>query len=464
MVVIDLDADYVVYGSGAMGMAFVDVLMTETQAKIVLVDRHGQPGGHWNDAYPYVKLHQSSAFYGVNSQRLERDPGDYLALASRNEILAYYERLITSWTASGRVVYYPLCVGEDPSQSRRFHCSLNPSKAYEVVATAKVVNATYMDVRVPSMSHATERYKVADGAEVVPLNDLTNAAASYKRYILIGAGKTAYDAALWLLSNGVEPESISWIMPRDALLLNRDFVSPDAVFPKLFDLASVAKDAKTPKDFMAGMTSAAMYHMIDPSRTPTMWKCATVSSAELEQLRKLKTGILRMGHVLEVERDRIALEGGSLAIGPPGSTLCVDCSTDGLSTRPSIPVFKGDVITLQSVRLCQQVFSAALIAHLEARGGNEETKNKLSIPVPHPDNMNEREIMNEMLKSGANSERAWCRDPELSKWLRRSRLNFDAHRPHLRTVTKALLENWHRLPTLIQVLRQSRRQTPTAKL
>eukprot|EP00404_Azadinium_spinosum_P008688 CAMPEP_0180553278 /NCGR_PEP_ID=MMETSP1036_2-20121128/74219_1 /TAXON_ID=632150 /ORGANISM="Azadinium spinosum, Strain 3D9" /LENGTH=66 /DNA_ID=CAMNT_0022568839 /DNA_START=20 /DNA_END=217 /DNA_ORIENTATION=+ len=66
-----------------------------------------------------------------------------------------------------------------------------------------------MDVQVPSINHASERYKVADGADLVPPNDLPEVAASYNRYVIIGAGKTAFDAALWLLRNGVDPVSIS---------------------------------------------------------------------------------------------------------------------------------------------------------------------------------------------------------------------------------------------------------------
>ena len=44
-------------------------------------------------------------------------------------------------------------------------------------------------------------------------------------------------------------------------------------------------------------------------------------------------------------------------------TRCyVDCSADGLERRPVVPIFATDRITLQSVRTCQQVFSAAFIA------------------------------------------------------------------------------------------------------
>ena len=56
-----MDTDYLVIGSGTAGLAFVDTLLAEGDAHITIVDRHGKPGGHWNDAYPFVTLHQPSA-------------------------------------------------------------------------------------------------------------------------------------------------------------------------------------------------------------------------------------------------------------------------------------------------------------------------------------------------------------------------------------------------------------------
>ena len=57
-----IDADYLIVGAGAVGMAFADTILTDTDARILMVDRHHCPGGHWNDAYPFVRLHQPSAF------------------------------------------------------------------------------------------------------------------------------------------------------------------------------------------------------------------------------------------------------------------------------------------------------------------------------------------------------------------------------------------------------------------
>ena len=58
-----LTADYLVVGAGAMGMAFVDELLSgNATATVVLVDRYAGPGGHWRRSYPFVSLHQPAAF------------------------------------------------------------------------------------------------------------------------------------------------------------------------------------------------------------------------------------------------------------------------------------------------------------------------------------------------------------------------------------------------------------------
>ena len=74
-----LTTDYLIIGSGAAGMSFADQLLTETNANIVIVDRHHLPGGHWNDAYPFVRLHGPSAFYGVGSRQLATTASMYPA-------------------------------------------------------------------------------------------------------------------------------------------------------------------------------------------------------------------------------------------------------------------------------------------------------------------------------------------------------------------------------------------------
>ena len=69
----ELNVDYLIVGAGAMGMAFADTVIAESDKAVAIVDRGGRPGGHWNTAYPFVRLHQPSSFYGVNSEHLGSD-------------------------------------------------------------------------------------------------------------------------------------------------------------------------------------------------------------------------------------------------------------------------------------------------------------------------------------------------------------------------------------------------------
>ncbi|MCE2558432.1 MAG: NAD(P)-binding protein [Acidobacteria bacterium] len=92
------EVDYLVVGAGAMGMAFTDTLLHESDATIALVDRLDRPGGHWNHAYPFVRLHQPSAYYGVNSRPLGENRLDasgrnagMMELAGAHELLAYFD-------------------------------------------------------------------------------------------------------------------------------------------------------------------------------------------------------------------------------------------------------------------------------------------------------------------------------------------------------------------------------------
>jgi|SRR5882724_7016942 len=92
------------------------------------------------------------------------------------------------------------------------------------------------------------------------------------------------------------------------------------------------------------------------------------------QLRTIKN-IVRLGHLQRIEHDRVVLDCGTIAA--TSSVLYIDCTADGLERRPPVAVFDGNRMTLQTVRGCQQVFSAAFIAHVEAAYCDDAVKNEL---------------------------------------------------------------------------------------
>ena len=430
-----LEADYLVIGSGAMAMAFTDVLLQETNATVIMVDRHHQPGGHWNDAYPYVRLHQPSAFYGVNSKSLGSHSIDeqgwnkgLYELATNSEIVAYFDQVMNQgFLRSGRVQYFSSCeyLGEG-----RFKSLM--SGAEWVVKSNKVVDTTYMNVTVPSIREPD--YTIARGVACVPPNELPKARGRFDDYIVIGAGKTGMDACLFLLRNEVDPERICWIMPRDSWMLDRANIQPGELFA-----TSIGRSfAEQLEDIVAAESIDDLFYRVeqrgglirlDPDIVPTMYRCATVTHAELEQLRRINN-IIRAGRVKAIETDVIRLDSADQPTH--ARTLHVDCTADGLERRPEVPIFNGSEMTLQTVRTCQQVFSAAFIAHIEAAYQGDEVKNELCTPVPHPDS--DVDFLHTTLANTLNGLK-WRTDPELQNWLLHARLdgftNGDAPQPDL---------------------------------
>ncbi len=421
-----LRADYLVVGSGAMGLAFTDVLLDETDASVVMVDRHHRPGGHWNDAYPFVRLHQPSAFYGVNSMALGDDVIDATGwnaglyeLASGSEVCAYFDHVMQRrFLPSGRVQFFPRCeyLGDG-----RF-ASIPSGREYAVEA-GKIVDATYMNVVVPSMR--APGYEVAPEVRCVPPNALPRSERPETGYVVVGAGKTAMDACLWLLENEVDPDAITWIMPRDSWLLDRATIQPGAFFERTLEGAVLGLEAMagagTIRELFERVNACGQLLRFDDDVWPSMYRCATVTRDELTQLRRIRH-VVRQGRVKRLEAERIVLEQGSHPSDP--DRLYVDCTADGLARRPAVPVFDGDRITLQSVRTCQQVFSAALIGHVEASVGDEARKNELCTVVPHPNS--DLDFLRTSLANALNQVR-WTADPDLAAWLGGARLNVFSH-------------------------------------
>ena len=177
-----ISADYLIMGAGAAGMAFADSVFTETDATIVMVDRHDRPGGHWNDAYPFVRLHQPSSFYGVSSAPLgtgrieEIGPNaGFYELAAGHEVLGHFDLVMRErFLPSGRVRFFPMSeVGED-----RVVTSLLSGKQCAVDAR-RFVDATYSQMQVPSTT--TPSYGIAPEVACVPLNALPRVAPDLRR-------------------------------------------------------------------------------------------------------------------------------------------------------------------------------------------------------------------------------------------------------------------------------------------
>jgi hypothetical protein len=302
--------------------------------------------------------------------------------------------------------------------------SLLSGKETQVHIRKKTVDATYFGTTVPS-THKPQ-FVVEPGVDFVPLNELPHlwkrSQGMPKHFVIVGAGKTGMDAACWLLASGADPESISWIMPRDSWLLNRLKTQPgidffDETIGGQADMMEACAMATDVDDLFDRLEACGVMLRIDPNVRPTLHRYATVSTGEVAQLARIKH-VIRKGRVTSISPTSVVLEGGQEAFGE--GTLFIDCSATAVEDRPAVPVFQGDLIVPQMIRLPQPAFSAALTAYVEANYEDDTTKNGLcgSIPLPRTLDLYPRAVLGNMM-----NQLAWSQDPKLREWIRESRLD-----------------------------------------
>jgi hypothetical protein len=409
-----LEADYLVVGAGAAGMAFTDALIDSADVSVVMVERRYSAGGHWLDAYPFVRLHQASAFYGVASTllgdgRVQRD-GPEAGLherATAPEVCAYYARVLRErMLASGKVSFYPNCeyVGDG-----RFVSRLSGQR-YEVRGSARVVDAHYLSPQIPAATPAP--FGIADGARVVTVNELVKLGDAPSQYVIAGSGKTATDACIWLLDNGVDPSAICWVRPREPWMLNRAVIQPDpAVFIGMAaDTVEAAAEATSPQDLFCRLEESGVMLRIDRSVTPTMAKTPTLAQWELDQLRMIED-VVRLGHIQRVEPSRLLLSEGEVATAK--DAVIVHCAASGLRYRPLVPIWGSEAITLQPIRTGFPCFGAALAGYAEAILDNDEEKNRLCPPSPYSDTPTDWARMQVL---GNRASMSFASHPDLKAW------------------------------------------------
>lgn len=416
--------DYLIVGAGASALAFADALLDHTDAEITLVDRRDAVGGHWNDAYPFVRLHQPSSFYGAHSRplgraQLEHDGlnAGFEELATGVEVRAYFHALLKNrLLPSGRVTFIPMTEVIGDSTLR----NLMSGETSDMTVRGKIVDARFCENQIPSLH--VPRFEIADGTECIPPNLLPHRAGQADHFTVLGAGKTAMDSVVWLLERGADPARIRWVVPRDPWVINRRSTQPGGEF--YFDsVGGYARQleclaaATSPEHLGALMEEADLWLRLDPDVTPTIIHGATIAPREMDRLREVRD-VVRMGRVTAIAPTSMTLEAGELSGGDP--TLYVDCTASALRREPTAEVFQDGRIVLQMIRLYQPTFSTALIALIESLDLSDSAKNGLSAPVAMTDDIvswidGQRLTM--------TNQFAWSQNADIKGWMRTSRLD-----------------------------------------
>jgi hypothetical protein len=424
-----LDADYLVVGAGATGMAFTDALIAASDADVLLVDRRHRPGGHWNDDYPFVRLHQPSALYGVASRTLGHDRVDatgpnagFYERATAAELCDYYGRVLDEQLlASGQVRFMGMhdFLGADGDG---YHLqSLLTGETTTVRVRRRLVDATYMESSLPSLH--TPPFAIDPGATVVPPNDLPSITEPPSGFTVVGAGKTAMDTCCWLVDNGVSPDDVRWVRPRDSWTNDRAAIQPHTLvagFTKwLADQNEAGAEATDLRDLFARLEDNGVMVRLDPEVEPDFYRGAILSESERVTLRSIEH-VVRLGRVVGIGTERIELEQGALPTD--ARHVHVDCTAAGLAAGPFRPVFADGTITLQWVQMGIAPFSAALIGRVEATREHDDEKNALC----PPNGFTSRADARNYARGWATTQRAvaaWMAQPDVNDWMTRCRLS-----------------------------------------
>ncbi len=422
------EVDYLIIGAGAVGLAFADMLVQESDATLAIIDRNAQPGRHWIFAYDFVRLHQPSEFYGVESVRLgeaKRDQAGwnkgYFELATGAEVLSYFDRVMQDQLLpSGRVTYLPS--SEYLGDGRVRDLSAGTETRFSV--RRKIVDATYFGTTIPA--HHTPSFSLDDEVDLITPNEISSLWARdrdrFQSVCILGAGKTGMDVGVHLIERGLSGTAISWVMPRDSWLMNRATLQPGSEFfestmsAQATQMRALAQADSVERLFEYLERSGIMLRL-DQTVEPEMYHCAIISAAEIALLQQIGT-IIRKGHVQHITRSQMTLNQGSVAM--PDRTLYIDCTASAVTRHPQTEIYRDNLITLQIARTCQPAFSAAIIGLIETLDMNDSQKNELCRPLPLPDTP--RDYFSVALTNMMN-QYVWSRTPEIKDWMMRSRLD-----------------------------------------
>ena len=426
-IVREIQTDYLVVGAGASAMAFVDALLSGSpEARVVMVDRRHRPGGHWLDAYPFVRLHQPSANYGVASRRLGEDAVDtsginagFYERATAPEICDYFARVMErDFVGSGRVQFLPMSDyrGEDGDGH---HVTSLITGAETTVRARKFVDATYVYSEIPS--RRAPSYDVDSGVRIIPPNALVDLAEAPAGFTVIGAGKTSMDTCCWLLDNGVDPDRIRWIRPRDPWLFDRAFMQPLELVGSFMQMqarwveaAAVAQDAA---DFAHRLEDTGVFVRLDPQVEPQTWRGATISMGEIEALRTIQR-VVREGRVRRIGSGSVQMDNGEIPSSP--QELYVDCTAAGVRPTSPRPVFDRDRLVLQYVTIGIVPWSMATIGAVESTREDVAEKNRLCPPLTFDADASQ---MLRTAHAGMAGLMARGSEPDLGAWTEGCRLN-----------------------------------------
>lgn len=411
-----LEIDYIIIGAGLPGLVFANTLLSGSDARIALVDHQGVPGGHWTQLADFSRAPPPHSAFGINSFSIHNwRPGTNPI--QRDTVLAYCAHILEHHLLrSGRVAYFPKCNYNGDGEIY----SIESGQAQKLVIAQRVVNAaetipSQVGPHIPCFS-CTQEVDVLHPREVS--SDYRFAARQYDAYCILGAGRSATDAALHLLERKIPHDQIRWVKSRESWVLSTPHQDAppqnfrDSVAASLRGLRLMS-NAQTQSALCRDLEDLGLLLRTSADLEPQGFSPQTITPDEAAKLRTIRR-VIRKGHVHAISEIGMILDEGVVPM--PKRTLYIDCTgSTGVKAKPP-PIFQNTAIQMAEGRLCQPSFSAAIIGAIELLDISDDEKNALCAPLYGSD-------MTTLFLSSILNHHAWFHHGALRKWLEACRLD-----------------------------------------
>jgi hypothetical protein len=226
--------DLVVIGAGIAGLNALSAASEylPKKARVLLVDQKDAPGGMWNTAYDYVRLHQPHPMFTVGNMKWNwRKPRDYLAgrdevqnhLSSSIDLIGLKVTLETKFQQT-----VARCIEIERGQGSMAEVSFHPNGEPEKLKTVLAKRA----IHASGLNYALAQPLAFSSKSVVSIipQDLRSTLDMHPgaAVFVVGGGKTGMDSVLATLA--ADPtRRISLIKGRGTNFLNRTKYLPTGI-------------------------------------------------------------------------------------------------------------------------------------------------------------------------------------------------------------------------------------------
>jgi hypothetical protein len=224
------------------------------------------------------------------------------------------------------------------------------------------------------------------------------------------------------MEQGVDPDRIRWIRPRDGWMQSRASMQPLELVGSGFlqlqaDWVQAVAESSSGQEFAKRLEAAETFVRLDPAVEPEVYRGAILSSIEVDALRQIEN-VVRMGRAQRLSTDQVLLEQGSIGSDP--GQLFVDCTAEGVRPTQTRPIFEPDRITVQYVTIGNVPWTAATQGAVEALRDDDAEKNRLCPPLTFSGRIAD---VFEMSYAGMSGIALRSAEPDLNAWNDACRLN-----------------------------------------